>query len=103
MPVAPRRGRTGGLAPRGGGPTRPPLGGTGLRQGPGLLIAAVYRVAAVSGCAVIGRGEAGRPPPPHTRGGLTLKLMMSELVSERQLGFRCAASVPCPHTQASFV
>jgi hypothetical protein len=54
-------GRRGRLAPRDRGPTRPPVGGTGLRQGPGLLIAAVFRVAAVSGCAVIGHGEAGRP------------------------------------------
>jgi hypothetical protein len=59
-PMVPRRRRTGGLAPRGGGPTRPPLGGTGLRQGPGLLIAAGSRVAAVSDGAVIGHGEVGR-------------------------------------------
>jgi hypothetical protein len=59
MPVAPRRGRAGGLAPREGGPTWLPVRGTGLRQGPGLLIATVFRVAAVSGGAVIGHGEAG--------------------------------------------
>lgn len=66
-----------------GGSDRPPLGGEGQLQGPGLIIAVVvprwprFRL----GGAVIGKREAAAAPPV---GRLTLKLIMSERLPARR-------------------
>lgn len=84
-PAASRRGADGRAGPaRRRDPTLPPLGRTGVRQGPGLLIAAGFFPS--------GRGlwwcghrprRAGRTSSAaDARDGLTLKLMMSEPMRE---------------------